>query len=447
MLKKLTTKLNENLVMQSDLHQAIHNIYDRDEDDIVAGILLKLVNNRTYLEDVNFLALTDSINMLSYLPSKGNDKYEWDKTTGEYKVDIVYNNPKRIQVRIGRLVRKIISSLSVENNTFNYNGDITVVNWTHSTEVKIPKYTPIIFINGHTTFEYDIQDHKTNVKYKGIEKPEYLISSAISSNAGSTLLTFEVFDRIRTTHKDTNGHIIQIIDNNTDSLSVKRGMKTSNFSGKFTLKTDLKISDADIEKFYNNLSTIIKLSRPSEDTSFELVNGQDIAKYYDSNSYQMRSGNLGSSCMAIEDISDYFNIYVMNPNQISLLILRNNTNDKILGRAIVWNLEDGKFMDRVYALNVIDENLFTDYAIKNEWLYRSNNKYCTFYKNGGKQPFKRLLIKLNKSNFKHYPYLDTLKYLNLDKNILTNDDDLYYDYELTSINGKWADYEDENDDE
>ena len=46
---------------------------------------------------------------------------------------------------------------------------------------------------------------------------------------------------------------------------------------------------------------------------------------------------------------DYFNIYIENPDVCQLLIFT-DPNDKLLGRALLWKLEDGSnYMDRIYT--------------------------------------------------------------------------------------------------
>ena len=67
---------------------------------------------------------------------------------------------------------------------------------------------------------------------------------------------------------------------------------------------------------------------------FDLISGQDIVDAYDCESYASQEGVLGNSCMKLSHLSERFEIYAMNPDQIKLLVLR-NSDSKIRGRALV----------------------------------------------------------------------------------------------------------------
>ena len=90
---------------------------------------------------------------------------------------------------------------------------------------------------------------------------------------------------------------------------------------------------------------------------FVLVSGRDITKYYYEENYEKQSGTLGNSCMRHAECREYFKVY---EDKAKLLICRKN--DKILGRAIVWELPEGTFMDRIYTCYDYLENQFIDYA-------------------------------------------------------------------------------------
>ena len=71
---------------------------------------------------------------------------------------------------------------------------------------------------------------------------------------------------------------------------------------------------------------------------FVLVSGRDITKYYYEENYEKQSGTLGNSCMRHAECREYFKVH---EDKAKLLICRKN--DKILGRAIVWELPEGTF--------------------------------------------------------------------------------------------------------
>ena len=113
------------------------------------------------------------------------------------------------------------------------------------------------------------------------------------------------------------------------------------------------VKDKDIEDFVNQF----KASKTDTSMEFKLVNGDDIAKYYNEKKYYSKNGSLGGSCMADEGKST-FRVYTENPKKVQLIIYVDN-NDIVHGRAILWKLntspcEAKYFMDRIYTIRVSD---------------------------------------------------------------------------------------------
>lgn len=154
---------------------------------------------------------------------------------------------------------------------------------------------------------------------------------------------------------------------------------------------------------------------------FEVVSGSDIEKYYRSDNTILK-GTLATSCML--DVGSVLSIYTMNPNSVSLLIYKEKGEDKISGRAILWKLVNGttfKFMDRIYYSSDDIEYKFQNWAKDNDLIFRqsqSNENRTIIDKNG--RGYSNIEVKLDKIDFKLYPYCDTLSYLDLDTKILTN---------------------------
>jgi hypothetical protein len=173
------------------------------------------------------------------------------------------------------------------------------------------------------------------------------------------------------------------------------------------------ILESKIEEFVN----LYKAAIDGEDlTSFELVSGKDIKKWYHENNYELRRGQLGNSCMRYNNCQDFFDIYVKNPEVCQLLILKpDDDKDKIKGRALIWKLTDGKYyMDRIYTINDSDKLLFQDYARINkiENSYDGNSSLD-------------LEVKLGDHTYEKYPYMDTLVVYNPTTKILSSDEDLW----------------------
>lgn len=212
-----------------------------------------------------------------------------------------------------------------------------------------------------------------------------------------------------------------------------------------------KYTDKEREEFVNQF----KAALLEEDGSkFELVSGDEIIKWYNFENYIKSIGTLGDSCMRYPRCSDYFEIYTKNPEVCQLLILREG--DKILGRALVWNIKGNGvgtdyFMDRVYSINDSTKALFNDWCDKKGYLrkYNYNQSQTKRFLLNGEELYETLEIKLKNWEFHLYPYMDTFKKLDINKGILINDDDdsesgyfILTDTSggYTDTSGHWSDY-------
>ena len=159
---------------------------------------------------------------------------------------------------------------------------------------------------------------------------------------------------------------------------------------------------------------------------FVLVEGSDITKYYNEENYVECKGTLGNSCMRHDECGSYFKIY---EDHAKMLICRKN--DMILGRAIVWELPEGTFMDRVYTCYDYLESQFIDYAERQGWYHRVNNSllndgdFQEWF--GPKSNYKiaespSLTIKLKKK-YIHMPYVDSFRYYDESDNTISTDPD------------------------
>ena len=193
------------------------------------------------------------------------------------------------------------------------------------------------------------------------------------------------------------------------------------------------IKNEDLENFVNAYkSTYDKLSKGSE--RFELVKGEDIRYWYLEDRYEEVKGQLGNSCMRYKRCQPYLDIYVENPESCSLLVLKGDTPDKIVGRALIWTIHDGpgvagrKFMDRIYTINDSDRLLFDAYAKEHDILKSQSHTYK---------------IKVKEGKYDQYPYMDTFTCYDYEKGILTsgldgNRDDIL---ELQNTDGTASDSE------
>tara|TARA_R110002167_G_scaffold331706_1_gene538349 strand:- start:3453 stop:4769 length:1317 start_codon:yes stop_codon:yes gene_type:complete len=182
---------------------------------------------------------------------------------------------------------------------------------------------------------------------------------------------------------------------------------------------DLKIKEVDVEKLVN----LIKAELSEGD--FSEVQGDDIAKWYHHRTYTSKeSASLGNSCMRTMG-PEVFKIYSINPDVAKMIILVKD--EKLVGRAILWKVEDEKefkWMDRVYGSDSIIE-AFKLYAQQKGYFYKRKQTYnqsLGWIHPKTKETFNKSLRIYLKTEFDHYPYFDTFYYLNTDKGFIHNDE-------------------------
>jgi hypothetical protein len=204
--------------------------------------------------------------------------------------------------------------------------------------------------------------------------------------------------------------------------------------------TGFEFTDSDLENFVNKFkSTVDRFN--DKFSYFKLVDGEEIADFYNKKSYLKNEGSLGSSCMASVP-RRYFSIYIENPNVCKLLILKSPEDvNKITGRALLWTLDSGeKFLDRIYTINDSDVELFRDYARENGWYSKYHNNSAdsisAYNPNGSRVESLTGDITIKKGEYDGYPYLDTFKYFNLYKGTLSVERDTDT-YKLESTGGNY----------
>ena len=148
------------------------------------------------------------------------------------------------------------------------------------------------------------------------------------------------------------------------------------------LLTELAISRnnieaTDFEKFSNLVKSYISVigdeDGDGKKITFEVVNGRKIYDAYLETNYSKILGtdtNLFNSCMRYDSCQNYLDIYVDNIDVVSLLVA-NDCNGKVLGRAILWTMHDGKkAMDTIYAHDSLTAS-FIQWAHDNNYYYKS----------------------------------------------------------------------------
>jgi hypothetical protein len=201
-----------------------------------------------------------------------------------------------------------------------------------------------------------------------------------------------------------------------------------------------EFSTGEIEDFvYKYRAEVAKLGDVF--SRFRILEGEDIRKYYNEDRYESVKGTLGTSCMRHDRCQPYLDIYVKNPEQCNLVVLMSDEKeDLICGRALLWTDVDGKrIMDRIYSNRTQDEQLFKDFAKKNNFYYKKNQNMLEdeyFVSPEGEEEELMTKIELSVNRYNYFPYLDTFKYFCDGRpSYVTNNSGLSYDYTLTDTEG------------
>ena len=181
-------------------------------------------------------------------------------------------------------------------------------------------------------------------------------------------------------------------------------------------------SDKQIEEFVNRYKSSIEGTLKI--SFFEIVSGNAIADWYHVNRYAPYGGTLGNSCMRN---AKFLELYVNNPEKISLLILKDPADTRrIIGRSLIWTIDEPKikFMDRIYTSYDSDIETFKKYAKMNGIYCKNKQVYgggCGFINpENSNVDFFDMKVSINKIKYNLYPYLDTLRYFNKAESYLTS---------------------------
>jgi hypothetical protein len=220
----------------------------------------------------------------------------------------------------------------------------------------------------------------------------------------------------------------------------------------FLTKLGEKFTDVEIESFVDQYKKVLQMEKDIF-VRFKEVKGDEIKTCYLVDNYESESGSLGGSCMRYDRCQDYFDIYVNNPERVSLVVLLSEQDSsKIAGRALIWLDDKGRrIMDRIYTIRTADILLFIEYCDSKGYYYKESQNYSATtplvhegieldYEESG------VVITLKKGGYSPYPYMDTMKYFNPDTGVISNRNSAfkpsYYYIELTDTDG--GPHEDDN---
>lgn len=212
-------------------------------------------------------------------------------------------------------------------------------------------------------------------------------------------------------------------------------------------KKNKTFHDKEIEDFVNKYKIF------QQDSHFEIFKGKNIPKWYNESKYDTSGepgASLYNSCMRHKDCKEYFAIYEKHPN-VSLLCLL-SADKKLQGRAILWediNLDGEKvsFLDRIYTYKYSAEAIFKDYAIKNEWWFKTKQSNSSHRITNGKKDINNFelstfLPKNVEWDSVAKPYMDTMRFVKEDvvngeivEYLSSNGDDQNYKQYWTQTSG------------
>ena len=245
----------------------------------------------------------------------------------------------------------------------------------------------------------------------------------------------------------------------------RQEMKPAKLARKLIRESQLAdLTDADFEKFGNKVRAYLGVvgdeDGEGKNIRLEIIEGNAIKDAYLHENYSTILGdgtNLHGSCMRSACSQRYFGIYTENQSVVKMLVARDEEN-KVLGRALLWQFDDGdKGMDTIYGPDIVAQ-LMIDWAMDNGYWHKTNQSChhhnfdghgldrhsTTELKDIGKITRK---VTLNKYEFDYYPYVDSLYHLCNDggKWYLSNMHDIYVEKTLRDTGGSYEEYHDDDD--
>jgi hypothetical protein len=230
------------------------------------------------------------------------------------------------------------------------------------------------------------------------------------------MITFITSDKVNKMISDKIPDIENKCWNNPQRVEIKLGRFIFRLLGNV-------VQSQDIENFIIEYKSIVQGKRLIK--NFKIIEGDGIKKWYSNLNYSDGGGNLKDSCMRHNFCQLFFDIYTHNPEKVKLLILLDDSKEKILGRSLLWYLDKPSgeiFMDRVYFSKDFVLNMFINHAIKNGWLYKLENMDNLLYviKNNNVMRT-QMSVSIKKEEFEFFPFVDNMCFYDPENYILTND--------------------------
>lgn len=156
---------------------------------------------------------------------------------------------------------------------------------------------------------------------------------------------------------------VKKFDGDPDTKKGRQSMKI----GRILKRLKPSLTDKQVEDLAVLYRAAYKVIILGEGKNIEVVTGEDIRFWYSNKQYapsKYGSSELWNSCMSSPATAPVFNLYCENPGRIALCIYTNE-DDKLMARALVWRIDDGRvYMDRIYAISPDERQSMIEYGQK-----------------------------------------------------------------------------------
>lgn len=184
----------------------------------------------------------------------------------------------------------------------------------------------------------------------------------------------------------------------------------------------IDINPNDLEYFVNSYKS--EMEYMNDLSRFKIIEGPLISKYYSYKTYSEGGGSLNKSCMRHEHCYPYFDMYANNSDKIKMVILYDRDGKSILGRSLLWYVDEPKIivMDRIYSTLDSYQFLFIKLAKKNGWKYKYSQRFDEYMFGDSENEKTEIVCKIyiKDIEYKFFPYMDTFLYYDTEKKYLTN---------------------------
>lgn len=226
------------------------------------------------------------------------------------------------------------------------------------------------------------KENKIVVKYSGSFKPLFEYVEYINYPIYSNISYIDITNRNDTISFLPKDRIERLSIWNDDdpeskkllySTPLRQEMKLSKFIQMINPYTDKKSLDMKINTYKSAYNNLILANH-----NFKIVSGEEIRFWYNEDNYYPGSGSLNKSCM--RNRMDKLDVFCNSPDKVRLLIMIDE-NNKLMGRALLWKVDEPKcfYLDRIYTVFEEDEISFIKYAMDRNWRYFKRDQDLPMY--------------------------------------------------------------------